>query len=132
MSIIHEALKKTESTASQYRYRYQPHLSLSWMKVLYGVIVVFLASILLHHAKSSHQLHSIKVAAPTHQKSAKTLAVPHLSLNGVFISEKIKMAMINNHMYKTGDLVEGMKIISIRYQRVVLADGERKIVLNNS
>ena len=57
-------------------------------------------------------------------------AIPHFILNGVFISEQLKVAMINNHPYSLGDKVGYFKVTSISTNRVQLQHDKQRIVLH--
>lgn len=54
-------------------------------------------------------------------------------LNGVFVSDEEKIAMINNRFFNIGDTVDGMKIISIEPDKIKLQNDigmlELKIVV---
>ncbi len=61
------------------------------------------------------------VAALPLQEEIRVQSSPDdLVLNGIFISEQFKSAMINNHFYQEGDTIKGMKIVSIEYEQVKL------------
>lgn len=55
-----------------------------------------------------------------------------LILNGVLISGEEKMALINNQVFHLGDLVEGMKIVSIEMNNVKLQAGKQIVELRVS
>lgn len=50
-------------------------------------------------------------------------------LNGVFISEEEKMAMINNHFFNLGDIVDGLKIVNIEFDRIKLKNEQGSLEL---
>lgn len=50
-------------------------------------------------------------------------------LNGVFLSEKDSIAMINDRAYKLGDMLNGMKIVSISLHKVMLQNDDEVIEL---
>jgi hypothetical protein len=53
-----------------------------------------------------------------------------LELSGVFSTEGHPVAaMINNEIYRTGDVVQGKRIVTIDSNRVVLEQGNRRFIL---
>lgn len=55
-----------------------------------------------------------------------------LVLNGVFISELEKIALINNQSYHVGEMVQGFKIISIDMDSVKLSDDKNSFILHTT
>lgn len=55
----------------------------------------------------------------------------NLVLNGVFLSDQDKIAMINNQPYHLGDKVSGLKIISMDMNSVKLSDEKNIFVLRS-
>lgn len=52
-----------------------------------------------------------------------------LTLNGVLITGLDKIALINNQSFRMGDIVDGMKIIGIEFNRVKLQNGQNIVEL---
>jgi len=52
-----------------------------------------------------------------------------LTLNGIIAADDVQMALINNEIYKVGDLVEGKKILKITENSVELAVDEGTVIL---
>ena len=59
-------------------------------------------------------------------------AAPRLMLDGVFLSDKEKLAMINRRSYHEGDVIGGFKVVSIAFDQVRLKDQTRSITLRNA
>lgn len=53
-------------------------------------------------------------------------------LNGVFISDNEKIALINNQPYHEGETIQGLKIVSIAMDSVKLADDKNSFVLHSA
>lgn len=53
-----------------------------------------------------------------------------LVLNGVFLTRKEKIAMINNKQYQVGDKIDGKQIISMNMNVVVLRKGDQLFELH--
>lgn len=49
---------------------------------------------------------------------------PSLELNGVFVSDQMRMAVINNQSYHVGDMVAEMKVIGIEHEGVKLKNDD--------
>ena len=52
-----------------------------------------------------------------------------LVLNGVFLSDKEKIALINNRSFRLGDSLAGMKIIAIDTDSIRLLSSDNKVIL---
>jgi hypothetical protein len=55
-----------------------------------------------------------------------------LVLNGVLLSDEEKLALINNKTFHVGDMVGGMRIVSIDFNSVKLASGGQLMTLRTS
>jgi hypothetical protein len=55
-----------------------------------------------------------------------------LVLNGVFISDQMKVAMINRQSYQVGDKIGDMKVVAIEHQSVKLKHGSEDLNLRVS
>lgn len=72
------------------------------------------------------------------QNTVKTLPVPviasapRLMLEGVFLSENERLAMINHHTYHEGDRVNGMQVMSIAFDQVTLQNKSRSLTLRSA
>lgn len=131
MSIIYDALQKTQQTRKQ-EILTAPIAKTSRLKLkklVYLSASLLLALIFLqiyHHTQLNplpiRQIGQQKpvAAAPTRTK---------LVLDGVYISESTKLAMINHHMYHIGEQIEGMQIVSINHQSIHLRKGNEIVLL---
>jgi type II secretory pathway component PulC len=150
VSIIYEALQKTQvedelqnSPSSQAEMTKD-----DWIDVGISLIIAFLLAMIMiahypPHSKSKEILESKKnskevsildvpdetvkpVVQPT--SDSKMMGVPfdeaayklnHV-LNGVFVSEEEKIAMVNNRFFNIGDNIDGMKVVSIEPDKIKL------------
>lgn len=65
------------------------------------------------------------------QPAAIVASAPRLMLDGVFLSDTEKMAMINRRSYHEGDSINGMKVISIAFDQVKLRGNSRSVTLTS-
>ena len=72
------------------------------------------------------------VAAPPVTAPAQGTVSPAgaLTLNGIMMTGKKQVALINNKIYEVGDMVNDKKIIDITMDKVELLDGGNTIILN--
>ena len=54
---------------------------------------------------------------------------PSLTLNGVFVSDDMKLAMVNNQPYHIGDKIAAMKLVSIDHDGIKLQNGDELLDL---
>lgn len=66
------------------------------------------------------------------QPAAIVASAPRLMLDGVFLSDTEKLAMINRRSYHEGDSVSGMKVISIAFDQVTLRGKTHSVTLRNA
>lgn len=70
---------------------------------------------------------SIEKHIPTTPPKISTTAAPEkLTLNGTVLTGSKRDAMINNHLYHIGDIINGYKIVEIHYDQVVLLNLDTK------
>lgn len=70
---------------------------------------------------------SIEKHIPTTIPKITAMAAPkEFTLNGTVHTGSKRDAMINNHLYRVGDTVNGYRILEIRYDQVTLLDPETK------
>lgn len=72
-----------------------------------------------------------KAAQKVPNTAGSSLALPHLILNGIVLSEDGNIAMINGQICKAGDEIEGAKIAQITSSQVTLGFRNQEIVLKN-
>lgn len=154
MSIIYDALQKTQKTRdAQAQAAEGPasnataHRMVRLDIVLMAIIVVMLIVEIIMHYPRSHQAvqppHVAK-AAPVVQPQPQAQTQPPLdaalntaledyrdnhTVNGVFMSEKDKLALIDSKPYHVGDDVDGMTIVAINMNSVKLRNLDRTVVL---
>jgi hypothetical protein len=145
LSIIYDALKKSQKTrAAKSR---TPTARVIARKladkrkhVLFTLLILtslfFIITALTMTGGSSLRLKLISKKAPPPVKVqpvvVKLAAAPRLMLDGVFLSEREKLAMINHHSYHEGDTINGMQVVSIGFDEVELKGNSRSIKLRSA
>jgi hypothetical protein len=142
VSIIYNALQKTQKTLSQ-----QPNLprERKWIDFLLFLIIAILTFVVFfaYYPKIQNYFHKpavvkkkvVAVVAPPVAPAPKPLVPTEMDyhgklvLNGIFLSQTEKMALINNKPMHVGDVVEGKKIIDIDYNKVKLQDQSNILIL---
>lgn len=141
MSIIYDALKKSQQARAakapvaiaRKKKRINRKHMLITLLILTAIFAI--AAIATHPVKTSIKfpMLSQKLFAPKHQSTPVVVsAIPRLMLDGVFLSDKEKLAMINRRSYHEGDIVSGMKVVSIAFDQVQLKNKTNSIVLRNA
>lgn len=143
MSIIYDALKKSQQARAE-----KPALTVSRkagsvrmnrkdmiLTLLILTCLFATAVIVTMSAESALNLPIIgkKIAGAKPKPVALRInAAPRLMLDGVFLSDKEKLAMINRRSYHEGDVISGFKVVSIAFDQVRLKDQTRSITLRNA
>lgn len=152
MSIIYEALKKSQKIRSaskpEPKVKAIPakrhgnarnHLIITLL-FLTCLFTIYMAAT-MPHGKLLPSLSMTKktinhdAAAATKRALAKrepVFIIPKLRLDGVFLSNREKMAMIDNKAYHLGDEVKGMKLVSITLDKVKLKHKKQTLTLRNT
>lgn len=139
MSIIYDALQKIQQSREKKREgsRFVSVLQGHWLDTgisfCIAVLMAVLAVVIFPTMKTFAEAFFVKpvvevvpsVPPPFNEIEYKAKN----SLNGVFISHDEKTALINNQFYNEGDNVDGMKIISIKNDGVMLKNNEATLVL---
>jgi hypothetical protein len=63
-------------------------------------------------------------------RDTRAVTPPRFTLNGIVSYQEEYMALINNQRVKKGDLIEGREVVWITKNRVCLARGNEKTILN--
>ena len=136
MSIIYDALKKSQharANKSQIAVAQRPRLTrknvIITLLILTSLFVVA-ATITITNQHAKNAALSQKKVVPVKPIVAIAQA-PRLMLEGVFLSENEKLAMINHHTYHEGDNVHGMQIVNIAFDQVTLKNNNRLIKLRS-
>jgi type II secretory pathway component PulC len=141
MSIIYEALKKTQQRLKISPSSTQNKINLSWLYLAFIIVgslgcifVLFLilynpqiklsASIASSKIENEPKATSVQVKSESPQKSQHISAadLPKLSLQlkGIIYMDGSYIALINDKILKTGDFIEGAKVMGISDTRVDL------------
>ena len=135
MSIIYDALKKSQ----QARAARAPIIVARRPKIQRKNIIItllILTCIFTILAAFMPGGPSLTMPSLLGQKKSQTPAIvasaPRLMLDGVFLSDTEKLAMINRRSYHEGDSVSGMKVISIAFDQVQLRGKSHSVTLRNT
>lgn len=136
MSIIYDALKKSQQAraakapiAVARKKRINRKQAMISLLVLTTIFMIVTALTMTRGKSLSLPLLSRHEIKPT---AIALNAAPRLMLDGVFLSDTEKMAMINRHSYHEGDSVNGMKVVSIAFDKVQLKNQTHSIILRNA
>ncbi|MBV9576116.1 MAG: hypothetical protein JO149_05800 [Gammaproteobacteria bacterium] len=139
MSIIYDALQKTQhnrttqsseplpkTPAAKMIAKQWPKKRISVLMILFALSLLFLFFSNKSPSTSPSQTTLALNTKAVHNLPRKNI---HLTLNGVFLSDQLKVAMINNQTYKVGDKINNFKVMSIQANRVQLQSANQKITL---
>ncbi len=136
MSIIYDALKKSQKARSA---RAPSVVSITRHLNRKKMIMVLVIGVALFATTATLLLTGPSTSASIlSQNTVKTLPVPviasapRLMLEGVFLSENERLAMINHHTYHEGDRVNGMQVMSIAFDQVTLQNKSRSLTLRSA
>lgn len=147
MSIIYEALKKSQKTRAAKKSMPKinmPKISRIAIRKFNRKEVILIAMIFsalfmtlfMMSAKTPPGANTMfSINQPVFKASpvvAQQAAVTRLKLEGVFLSDNERLAMINHRTYHEGDNINGMQIISIAFDRVTLQNKARSMVLRSN
>jgi hypothetical protein len=125
VSIINEALRKTQEQRKNIKpLFYQPRVKLKrQMVTLFAIAGMLTVAGMLVMKMSNHPSPSAKSAS----SKSLTLKTQHempnkmkIALDGVFVSDRTKIAYLNNQALQLGDTINGMKIVEINLDTIKL------------
>lgn len=139
MSIIYDALQKTQHNRAEIRDSYQDKMSnridmldkgifITIVVLIVMVAFTYFPRVVKHY--SGHATHqTVAVIKPI--KKAPVQVSLNLVLNGVLLAgrDADSVAIIDNQTYHIGDLVRGMKVVSIESNGVKLQRGNEYAIL---
>lgn len=73
---------------------------------------------------------SVPGSAPGQSAGAPQKQLPKLQLTGTIIGGKRPLAIINGRFLRQGESIEGLQVLSIARNQVIIASEGRKVVLN--
>ncbi len=150
MSIIFDALQKTQQKREK-----KPGLdwqittaknTIEWVDTILLLLILSLLSVIAYHyfrTVMNHSAHVVAmpavkqaISAPPVVAQAESVPAPEamghaLVLNGVYVSNQEKLALINNQSYHLGDMVDDLKIVGIEFNRVTLQSKTGKMTLTS-
>lgn len=125
MSIIYDALQKTQQTREK-----KIASSLPWVTICLLIIIACLLIVVISayypQIKKYFSFQS-SVALPTVRAPATYQG--NLVLNGVLLSNQEKIAMINNQAFHVGDTVDGLQVVDIQSTSVKLQNDKNMFIL---
>lgn len=145
MSIIYDALTKTQKNTPHSKALFLRAATLrhiNWINglLISAVIGLSILTLFTYYPKYKTLLH--KPAIHPVVLTSSTPIAPQLpvekiyrgalQLNGVFISDHEKIALINSQTHALGDMVDGKKIISIEYSGIKLQEGNTIFILTTN
>lgn len=150
VSIIYEALQETQvEDESPYILLPQENMTRDdWIDVGISLVIAFLLAVMMiaHYPQFNNKSEPIAMKKNSYDKPIKAASkavntqqiikpivesayqLNHV-LNGVFVSEEEKVAMVNNRFFSIGDTIDGMKLISIELDKIKLQDNKGIIEL---
>lgn len=147
MSIIYEALRKSQKTRAvnkrvprlrmpRLRVATLPTVDINRknMILLFMIFLTLFFTSVMINAKSPPGANWLFAAKPSDNKviALKQTVMPRLMLDGVFLSSRERLVMINHRAYHEGDNVFGMRITNIALDRVTLENKTRRMVLQSA
>lgn len=150
VSIIYDALKKTQNkrefTQVQATFLERKlNRNIAWLKLgLLGAGCLLLFTIFsyyprVHLTETPRQTAMLDKKNPpvkqlaagknkNHVMRQALSAKPILILNGVFLSENERVAMINQQYLHKGDMINGMQLLKITANKVILRNADQELV----
>jgi hypothetical protein len=147
VSIIYDALKKTQQNRVSYTENLilqQPKRKYFWLlptALITGFVLFVVVSFYIYPRIKFNTLPSDFAGASVNSIAAKTKVKTKTNieatvstsnkfvLNGVFLSDNVKIAMINNQSYAEGDTIDNMKVVSVEANQVRLQNSDQNILL---
>lgn len=137
MSIIYDALRKSQQARAAKapvvvarRLKIQRKNILITLLILTAIFAVLAA--LTIPGGPSLKLPSLLGKKKVQPPAPVVAVIPRLMLDGVFLSDTEKLAMINRRSYHEGDSISGMKVISIAFDQVTLRGKTHSVTLRNT
>lgn len=152
MSIIYEALKKTDAQNQKLPEQKPAKKYLTFVMVILGIagavgIVRYLDNYAFIKSNKPAAKHLVAEAQPSSMALAPEIAAnklpaakitetksafpDNLVLTGILVSEDGNLALIDDRILKVGDTIDGAAILNIQPDRVELSYQNQKITLKN-
>lgn len=145
MNMAYEALQEAQPEGSEQAVLSQDNMTGDdWIDVGISLVITFLlaALIIMHYPqfnnKSQHhsmannnflkKVNSIPQETIQSLQASNSQALTHETddyklkhvLNGVFVSDQEKVAMVNNRFFNIGDSIDGMQVVNIEPDKITL------------
>jgi hypothetical protein len=144
VSIIYNALQKAQQNRQKEAVSTIKSKHISWVDGSLAIIIFLLIGIAIygyypslkrqptHTQISTKTLPALAGTAitqePTHVINLTNYKSTHV-VNGVYLSQQEKIALINNKFFHLGDSVDGMKLVSIESNRIVLRQADNALII---
>lgn len=146
MSIIYNALQKTQRNRSGRRTRFYHTAGVLPSRIMSIVSIITISALFAMAIYTVYKyfppLSSFHFAKTETPKVSKQLPTPppiqHINqavykskhfLNGVYVSDQEKFAMINFQMFHVGDMVDGLRVTSITTNSVTLQNNYDTVMM---
>lgn len=120
MSIIFEALQKTqhnrqEESTTPLKQKFKSRGF--WKRIsLLAIAFILLVLIFYYSNNIKNSIHNSFISQAQMNKEI----LSKLALNGVFISNQNRLVEINHKFFQQGDTINGLKIVSIEFNKITL------------
>ena len=128
MSIIYDALNKTQQIRELKNKKETQNFSLKWLMFSISLIFLFCILLLLFFLFRQPEMTPV-VVKKRDMPIAQKLPSSSYVLSGVFISNNQQLAIINHRYYHVGDQIDGMNIIGMNINEVKLKDKDHVLIL---
>jgi len=157
VSIIYEALQKTQVEDELQNTSQDVMTRDDWIDVGISLIIAFLLAVIIvaHYPQFQNKSKDILISKKNSNavsisevpddtikpvtKPAEPMSVPvpfdeaayklKHTLNGVFVSDEEKIAMVDNRFFNIGDSIDGMKVVSIEPDKIKLQQMDKIVEL---
>ena len=132
MSIIYDALQKTQQNlANRHNITTQKKSNqrAQWLDICLILIIAFL---FIAVAFAYYPLLKKSLSSTTPQPANTVATQGNYVLNGVFLSDQEKVALINNKPFHIGDTIDGLKVVAIELDSIQLKDTKNTFVLRTA
>jgi len=128
VSIIYDALNKTQQIRELKNKKETQNFSLKWLMFSISLIFLFCILLLLFFLFRQPEMTPV-VVKKRDMPIAQKLPSSSYVLSGVFISNNQQLAIINHRYYHVGDQIDGMNIIGMNINEVKLKDKDHVLIL---
>ncbi len=138
MSIIYDALKKSQHAraakvqVSIARKPVNRRKQIIMISLIMTCLFVIVATLTMNGQPAIARFAKNDVIIKPTPAALAMASGPRLMLEGVFLSENERLAMINHRAYHEGDNINGMQVVTIAFDQVTLQNKSRSLVLRSA